>query len=438
MKTRIGIRREDRNPWERRAPLIPSHVRELQQNYPLEVWVQPSATRVFSDDDYRREGAVIAQDLSPCQVIIGIKEIPSALILPEKAYLFFSHTAKGQAQNMGMLRQLEVKRCTLIDYEKITDEQGRRLVFFGRQAGQAGMADTLWALGQKLKKEGIDTPLSLLQQTWRYPSLAEAKEEIRKAGREILDRGLNPALVPLVVGFAGYGHTSLGAQEIFDLLPFREVEPAGLKALFKENNATGRCLYKVVFREEHMVEPGRKGKAFDLQEYYSRPHLYRSRFADYLPYLSVLVNCIYWEPKYPRFVTLHDLKELYLQNSRPRLRVIGDVSCDVGGSVECTVKSTDPDTPTYVYDIKENRARDNLEGTGPVVLAVYNLPAEISLESSIFFSQVLKEFIPHLSTISLNSKFQELPLPPAIKRAVILHRGKLTPDYSYLKNFLGR
>ncbi len=253
-----------------------------------------------------------------------------------------------------------------------------------------------------------------------------------------MDRGLNPALVPLVVGFAGYGHTSLGAQEIFDLLPFREVEPAGLKALFKENNATGRCLYKVVFREEHMVEPGRKGKAFDLQEYYSRPHLYRSRFADYLPYLSVLVNCIYWEPKYPRFVTLHDLKELYLQNSRPRLRVIGDVSCDVSGSVECTVKSTDPDTPTYVYDIKENRARDDLEGTGPVVLAVYNLPAEISLESSIFFSQVLKEFIPHLSTISLNSKFQELPLPPAIKRAVILHRGKLTPDYSYLKNFLGR
>jgi saccharopine dehydrogenase (NAD+, L-lysine-forming) len=148
MKTRIGIRSEDRNPWERRAPLIPSHVRELQQNYPLEVWVQPSATRVFSDDDYRREGAVIARDLSPCQVIIAIKEIPSALILPEKAYLFFSHTAKGQAQNMGMLRQLEVKRCTLIDYEKITDEQGRRLVFFGRQAGQAGMADTLWALGQ--------------------------------------------------------------------------------------------------------------------------------------------------------------------------------------------------------------------------------------------------------------------------------------------------
>ncbi|HEX9902411.1 MAG TPA: bifunctional lysine ketoglutarate reductase /saccharopine dehydrogenase family protein [Acidobacteriota bacterium] len=438
MKTRIGIRREDRNLWEKRAPLIPSHVRELQQNYPLEVWVQPSSIRIFSDDEYRREGATLTDDLSPCQVIVAVKEVPPSNILPEKTYLFFSHTTKGQPQNMAMLRRLADTRCTLIDYERIMDEKGRRLVFFGRQAGQAGMVDTLWALGRKLKKEGFDTPLLRLEQTWRYSSLAEAKEEVRKAGQEVGERGLVPTLAPLVVGFAGYGHTSQGAQEIFGLLPFQEVEPAGLEALLDDKNISGRCFYKVVFREEHMVEPGRKGKPFNLQEYYSQPHLYRSRFADYLPYLSVLVNCIYWEPRYPRFVTLQDLKKLYLANGRARLRVIGDVSCDVGGSVECTVKCTDPDTAVYVYDFKEDRARDDMEGMGPVVLAVYNLPAEISFESSMFFSQILKDFIPFVAQENFKSTFADLTLPPAIKQAVILHRGELSPDYSYLKDFIRR
>jgi alanine dehydrogenase len=436
MKARIGIRAEDPNIWERRAPLIPSHVRALQQNYPLEIWIQPSSTRIFSDDEYRREGAILANDLSPCQVIVAVKEVPPSAILPEKTYLFFSHTTKGQPQNMDMLRRLADRRCTLIDYERIIDDQGRRLVFFGRQAGQAGMVDTLWALGRKLKKEGFDTPLLRLEQTWRYPSLAGAQEGVIKAGQEVAEGGLASALAPLVVGFAGYGHTSQGAQEIFDLLPFREVEPAGLENLFHEGHISSRCFYKVVFREEHMVEPGRKGKFFNLQEYYQQPHLYRSRFAEYLPCLSALVNCIYWEPRYPRFVTLQDLKRLYLANGRPRLRVIGDVSCDIGGSVECTVKHANPKDAIYVYDIKEDRARDDLQGLGPVVLAVCNLPAEISRESSIFFSRVLKDFIPAVAQADFKSAFAELALPAAMKRAVILHRGELSPAYSTLESFL--
>ncbi len=438
MRTRIGIRREDRNLWERRAPLIPAHVRELQGNHPLEIWVEPSAIRVFSDDDYRREGAVVTNDLSPCQVIIAVKEVPLSAIYADKTYLFFSHTAKGQPQNREMLRRLADRKCTLIDYERIIDDRGRRLVFFGRQAGQAGMVDTLWALGRKLRQEGFSTPLLHVEQTWRYPSLAEAKEAVSQAGREVAEKGLPSKLAPLLVGFSGYGHTSQGAQEIFDLLPFQEVEPENVDTLFRESNPANRQFYKIVFREEHMVEPGRKGKPFNLQEYYRQPHLYRSRFADYLPYLTALVNCIYWEPRFPRFVTFHDLKKLYLNNGQPRLRVIGDVSCDVGGSVECTVKCTDPDSPVYVYDLQQDRARDDLAGTGPVVLAVYNLPAEISLESSVFFSQVLKDFIPAVAQADFHRRFEDLELPPVLKRAVILQRGELSPDYAYLKGFLGR
>ncbi len=436
MSITIGIRREDRNPWERRTPLIPADIRELQSRHSLKVTVQSSRIRIFSDDEYRQVEARVSEDLNSCSVILAVKEIPTDLLLPDKIYLFFSHTAKGQVHNLGMLNRLIELRCSLIDYEKIVDDEGRRLVFFGRQAGQAGMIDTLWALGRKLRQEGLDTPLGRLEQTWRYRNLAQAEDEVRQAGQEIRERGLDPSLAPLVVGFAGYGHSSRGAQEIFDLMPFEQVAPEKLAEFFEKKEHGADRLYKVVFREEHMLEPGRKGKPFDLQEYYSRPHLYRSCFSCFLPYLTVLVNCIYWEPNYPRFVTIPDLKKLYSQNGQPRLRVIGDISCDVNGSVECTVKSTNPDSPVYVYDVHEDRAVEGFQGQGPVVLAVYNLPAEISLESSVYFSRVLKELVPALAGSVLGSNFSECRLPEPLRRALILHRGELTPDYAYLKDFL--
>lgn len=432
----IGIRREDRNPWERRTPLIPEDARELQSRCSLRVTVQPSRIRIFSDDDYRRADVRVSEDLGSCSVILAVKEVPPEHLLAGKTYLFFSHTAKGQAHNMAMLRTLQERRCSLIDYERIIDDEGRRLVFFGRQAGQAGMVDSLWALGRKLRQEGLDTPFGSLEQTWRYRTLAEAEKAVGKAGREIRDRGLDPSLAPLVVGFAGYGHSSRGAQDVFGLLPAEEIPPEGLEKFFDAKSFRSDRMYKVVFREEHMLEPGRKGKPFDLQEYYARPHLYRSRFSRFLPYLTVLVNCIYWEPKYPRFVTIPDLKQLYLQNGQPRLRVIGDISCDVNGSVECTVKCTNPDAPVYVYDLQEDRAVDGFLGTGPVILAVYNLPAEISFESSAYFSRVIKDFIPSLAGDGFGRNFSECRLPEPLKRAVILHRGELTPGYAYLKEHL--
>jgi alpha-aminoadipic semialdehyde synthase len=436
MNNIIGIRREDRNPWERRAPLIPQDVVRLRGSSSLSIIVQPSKIRVFSDDDYLKAGAGVSEDLSPCSVILAVKEIPPDRLLPEKTYLFFSHTTKGQPHNLPMLKRMADLRCSLIDYEKIVDDQGRRLVFFGRQAGQAGMIDTLWALGRKLRQEGLDSPFGRLEQTWRYRTLAEAEDEVRRAGRDIKDSGLDTTLLPLVVGFAGYGHTSRGAQEVFDLLPVEEIPPDKLGEFFAAENFRADRVYKVVFREEHMLEPGRRGKPFDLQEYYTRPHLYRSRFSDFLPYLTALVNCIYWEPKYPRFVTIPDLKRLFLQNGQPRLRIIGDISCDVNGSVECTVKCTDPDSPVYVYDLREDRAVEGFQGAGPVVLAVYNLPAEISHESSVYFSRVLKDFIPALAGDALGGRFSECRLPQPLKRAVVLHRGEFAPDYEYMREYL--
>jgi len=97
----------------------------------VEVWLQPSEIRVFSEEEYVRAGARVQEDLSPCPVIFAVKEIPQDFFEPGKTYVFFSHTIKGQPYNMPMLKRMLELGCTLIDYEKVTDERGRRLIFFG-------------------------------------------------------------------------------------------------------------------------------------------------------------------------------------------------------------------------------------------------------------------------------------------------------------------
>ena len=435
-KTLIGIRREDKNPWERRVPIIPVHARELMRELPLEIWIQPSPIRVFADEDFRREGVRVSEDLSPCSIVLAVKEIPLDFFVNETAYVFFSHTIKGQPHNMPMLKKMMERRCTLIDYEKIVDEKGRRLVFFGRQAGEAGMIDTLWALGQRLNSEGVKSPFSHVRKTIGYASLVEAKESIKEAGWEIYNQGLESSLVPLVFGFAGYGHVSQGAQEIFDILPFEEIEPSRLSEFFRKKNFSARRVYKTVFKEEDMVRPKAVKEKFDLQEYYDHPERYKPVLEKSIPYLTVFVNAIFWSPRYPRFLTKKFLKKIYGRDARPRLRVVGDISCDIDGGVECTITCTNPAEPVFTYIVAEDISVVGFEGRGPVVMAVDNLPAEISLESSIYFSQAILPFIPGLVAADFSNGFARCHLLSPLKRAVILFRGELTPDYEYMRNFI--
>ena len=106
MNTKIGIRREDITKWEKRVPLIPSHARELADRYPIEFRVQPSTIRVFNDADYRAAGIAVEESLSPCPLILALKEIPLDLIEKDKTYVFFTHTTKAQPQNRSMLRKM--------------------------------------------------------------------------------------------------------------------------------------------------------------------------------------------------------------------------------------------------------------------------------------------------------------------------------------------
>lgn len=428
----IGIRREDKNRWERRTPLIPADIVELQRRHGLRFLVQPSPIRVFTDDEYRAAGIEVAEDLTGAGIILAVKEVPVHLILPGKTYVFFAHVAKGQPYNMPMLRRLMDLRCSLVDYEKITDEQKRRLIFFGRHAGYAGMIDTLWCLGRRLAAGGIATPLAEIRHAYEYPDLATAKEHLTDIGGRIARDGLPQPVRRLIVGFSGYGNVSTGAQEVFECLGPHQVKVEDLPPAAAGSRGTASPFVKVVFHERDMVRPIDPGGRFDLREYYEHPERYTGCFEEHLPYLDVLVNAIYWEPRYPRLVTRDWVRRNYRPGSPPRLKVIGDISCDIEGSVEVTVKAAEPDNPCYVFLAQEERARDGVEGNGPVIMAVDNLPCEIPRESSCYFSSVLREMVPPLAAAEWSADFADLELPPSLKRAVIVHKGELTPSYHYL------
>jgi alanine dehydrogenase len=433
MVNRVGIRREDLYAWERRTPLIPEHVRELATQQKLEFVVQSSERRIYPDDDYRRAGLSVADNLDDCPVIIGLKEIPVEVLQPDKVYVFFSHTIKGQPFNMPMLHRILRLGSTIIDYEKIVDDRGRRLIFFGNYAGLAGMIDTLWALGRRLEWEGIQSPFVDVRQASQYASLDEAKAELRAIGDEIRTTGLPDAISPLVIGIAGYGNVSRGAQEILELLPLREATPRALLDGALPTDATE--IIKVVFKEADTVRPLNPGHPFDLDEYYKHPERYNACFEPYLPLMHVMVNCIYWEPKYPRLVTRQAIRDLY-SGPQPKLRVVGDITCDVKGGVEVTVKATEPDEPVYVYHPETGTTTSGVEGHGPVVMAVEILPSELPREASAYFSTILKRFVPTIAAADYGRSFEELDLPAELKRAIIAYHGALTPSYEYLQHHL--
>jgi alpha-aminoadipic semialdehyde synthase len=429
MGTIIGIRREDKNKWERRAPLIPTDAFELQSKLGVQVIAQPSSVRVCTDDEYRSAGIEIREDLAPASLIFAIKEIPPQLLLPKKTYVFFAHVVKGQPHNMPMLQRLMELGCSLVDYEKITDDQKRRLIFFGRHAGYAGMIETLRCLGQRLAVSGVSTPLSQVRPAFEYRDLCEAKAHLTALGDDITQQA---GARPFVFGFSGYGNVSTGAQEVFDCLKPVEVSASDLAAVA----FAGARFVKVVFREEHMVERKDSSTQFNLHEYYDHPERYQGCFEKYLPYLDVLVNCIYWDARYPRLVAREWAARNYRPGCTARLKVIGDISCDIEGSVEFTVKATEPDCPCYVYLPEQESVRDGVEGNGPVIMAIDNLPCEIPRESSQYFSSVLRHMVAPLTKADWQTPFEKLDLPPYLKRAVIVHQGRLTPDYQYIQKHL--
>ena len=432
---RIGIRHEDKYAAERRAPLVPAHVARLVKELGVEVRVQESAKRIFSDEEYRAAGATIVPDMHDCDIVLGVKEIPEKWFLPGQTYVFFSHVIKGQPYNMPMLKKMMELGCNLIDYERVLDDFNRRMIFFGRYAGLAGAINTLWTLGLRLKYFGYDTPFLHLRQAHHYSSLQEAREAVSKVGFLIASQGLPNELAPFTLGVTGYGNVSNGVQEILSLLPVQEIHPADLPQL--KNDCSNNLLYRVTFREEHISAPNSPFTLFDLDEYYAHPENFHGIFEQYLPHLSVLINGMYWDERYPRILTRAYMQQHFMPGMRPRLVVVGDITCDPNGSVEATLKGTYIEDPIFVYHPESHSLTSGSEGEGLQVMAVDILPSEMPRDSSMAFSSVLRNFVKDLIHADFNAPAPEATgLPAPLRKALILHKGKLTPDYLYIQNHL--
>lgn len=429
----IGIRRENESKkFEARVPLIPQHIRQLQKILGTRVrfLIQPAQLRTFPDDDYAAINVTVQEDLSDADIICCIKEVYPEQLIDGKTYLVFAHVIKSQPDNMPILRELLERDITLIDYECITDKDGRRTVFFGRSAGQTGMFETLRAFGQRLTALGKPCILKDLKPVHEYSNLAEAKDHLKSLGEQIQQQPTALGIIdyPIVFAFAGMGNVGQGAVEIFNLLSPQTVQADDLLALFNSGK-TGLFLCPLSKSDTLRNSEGK----YDAAEYTSSPELYQSRLPELLPYFTSLLNCVFWAPQYPRILPHEPLQKSWLKGIR-RLQVIGDLSCDPpAGSVACTVDSGDLYHPVFGYNPITRKMVDPYSPDSITVMAVDNLSAGLPRDASIEFSAMLRDYIIDLVNADLRSKNLRNTLSPALWKAVVTHQGQLQEKFHYLQ-----
>ncbi|PAA51005.1 hypothetical protein BOX15_Mlig019791g2 [Macrostomum lignano] len=442
----LAIRRETINLWERRAPLSPNHVRKLVKEG-LKVIVQPSNRRAFTHNEYLQAGAVIQEDLSEAPVIIGVKSVPLDYqsLMPNKTYAFFSHTIKAQEENMPLLDTLLERNVRLLDYEKMVNPGGKRIVAFGKYAGIVGMINILNGLGIRLLALGHHTPFMHIGPAHNYRSVEMAKQAVRDTGYEISLGNLPKSIGNMVVVFTGSGNVSQGAQDIFRELPFEMVQVDHLPDIVKHGSSSK--IYGCVCSRSDHIRHRQTGK-FDPEDYAQNPQNYISLFAKKVaPYASVIVNGIYWDPKLPRLISVPDAKLLlreqqdhspWLESSAGcpqlphRMLAICDISCDPGGSIEFMKEITTIDKPFCLYDAEQNMSYDHFSGPGVIICAVDNMPAQMPRESTEFFGSLLMPYVYDIMSSDAKQPFDKWEADPIVKNAVITSNGSLTPNFEYI------
>uniref|UniRef100_A0A8C9TUU6 Aminoadipate-semialdehyde synthase n=1 Tax=Scleropages formosus TaxID=113540 RepID=A0A8C9TUU6_SCLFO len=421
----MAIRREDINVWERRAPLAPRHVKELT-NAGHCVLVQPSNRRAIHEKYYEKAGAIIQEDISEASLIIGVKRPPEEKVFPRKTYAFFSHTIKAQEANMGLLDDILKKEVRLIDYEKMVDSNGFRIVAFGQWAGVAGMINILHGLGLRFLALGHHTPFMHIGMSHNYRNVSQAVQAVRDCGYEI-SLGLMPKSIgPLTFVFTGTGNVSKGAQEIINELPCEFVEPHELPEVSKHGDTT-KVYATVLSRHHHLVR--KSDGLYDPIEYEQHPERYTSNFRDSIaPYTTCLINGIYWDPHTPRLLRRLDAQRL-MRPVEPSVKVtegspelphrflaICDISADAGGSIEFMTECTTIDKPFCMYDANQHIDHDSVEGSGILMCSIDNLPAQLPIEATEYFGDRLFPYIWEM-----------------VRDAVIASNGKLTPKFEYIQ-----
>jgi len=412
----VCLRRESKNRWERRTPLVPVDVASLiGQGIPLQV--ESSPIRIFGDEEYKASGAALVPDSSGCALVIGIKEPTLPELRPGQAHLAFSHTIKGQRYNMAMLRHILANGITLLDYEPICQPNGKRLIAFGRFAGLAGAIDTLHLAARKWEQKHGPCPLSSIKQTHQYASLKHAREAFQN---------LAPMKTPLWrIVLAGTGNVGKGAAEVLDWLALPRLNPEDFL-----RSAQGPA-YTVLDTADLHARIG--GGNFDRAEYDTRGRsAYTSSFDRFLGHCDILLQTPYWTDKYPRH--LDRARMIAHRDQLPWM--IGDLSCDIDGSLACTKKPSTIDEPAFTYLPQEDQIVAGISWQGPTVMAIDNLPCELPRDASAHFSSILVDLVPKLAAMRLDQPFEACGLGPTLAAAVITWRGQLTPRYAYLNAHL--
>jgi len=413
------IRREHKNHWERRVALTPNAVKELVDSG-LDIQVENSPERVFSNDEYASLGLTMKDSPNDAQFVVGIKEPPVASIQPNQVHLAFSHTIKGQSYNMGLLQKFIDQKGTLFDYEIITDDSGKRTIAFGRFAGIAGAADSFNVLGEKLKLKGLESEISTLKQSVEYGNCDALKAACNSID---LQKG-----EPVQVLIVGTGNVGQGAEEVCQWLNLPKVD---IQDLLSDKELPEGSWYAVA--SSRHINARKDGKAFDMDDFVnSGVKNYISTFDQLLGKFNVLIQTPYWTEKYPRHLDSQRMRDY--KDKLPW--IIGDISCDINGSLACTLKESTIGEPAFTYDVMQESIEDGISWNGVTVMAIDNLPCELSQDASEHFSAILKGYMADLMGMDLTKSFADLNLPEFLKRALIVYKGELTPNYKYLQGFL--
>ncbi|CAG8650331.1 29939_t:CDS:10, partial [Racocetra persica] len=392
----IALRREDKSHWERRVALTPDTVSKLIKETGVKIYVQPCNKRIFNDNKFINAGAIVQEDISNADVILGIKEVPTNQLIPNKTYMIFSHTHKGQLYNMPMLQDILDKKIRLIDYELMTDAQKRRLVLFGTHAGYAELA----------------------------------KSAVKDIGDAISDDGLPEDFNPMTFVFTGTGNVSNGVQKIFKCLPHEYIKVKDLQECVKTpHKYSNRKVYGCqVYLEDYLIDT--RTRSFGTKaDYYKNPGYYQSLFHTKIaPYTSMLIHGSYWDSRYPRLITKDQLREIQENSNNRRLLCIADISCDIEGALEFS-HSTTIDDPFFYVDAVKNVEHKKDEGKGTQIMAVDILPTEIPRESSEHFSRSLYPFMKDLINGTIDNN-------PVLFNATIAKEGRLMDAHYKLYDLL--
>lgn len=401
IKTKIGVIKEGKVPPDFRVPLTPKQCKLVELKFPnVEVIVQKSPIRTFKDEEYEAEGIRVQDSLEECDLILGVKEVKIEDLLPNKKYMFFSHTIKKQPYNRQLLKAVLEKKIQLIDYEVLKNKVGKRLIGFGRYAGIVGCYNGLRAFGLK-------NNLFEIKKASECENRIELEQEVAKITL--------PSNTKIVL--TGFGRVGYGAREIMDLLPILEVSPE--EFLSKEFNEPVFTHLEV---EDYFAR--KDGQAFEKQHFYKNGGEYKSVFPLFAQQADLYVACHFWSNSSPFILTKEDLR-----NPANRLSVVADVSCDIDGPIACTLRPSTIANPIYGYDPQTEKEVDFQQEGAIAVMAVDNLPCELPKDASEDFgNELLKHIFPAM--------FIEDPDNIIGRATETTADGSLTEFFSYLEDYV--